>query len=71
MIATRDDDKFPCLVVTSEEALGTVHRLDQRHVCLGSDKQADIYLPMRGVGAFHAELSENDQHWWYPAVTTT
>ena len=63
MIATRDDDKFPCLVVTSEEALGTVHRLDQRHVCLGSDKQADIYLPMRGVGAFHAELSENDQQW--------
>lgn len=62
MAALDNNIKFPCLVITSEDGLGTVHRLEQDVVTLGSDEKANVYLPMRGVGPAHTILSRTDQN---------
>ena len=54
---------FPCLVVTSDEGLGTVHRLTKKQLLVGSSETSDIYLPMRGVDSQHVKIDATGDAW--------
>ena len=55
---------YPCLIITSEEGLGTVCRLTGPEMVIGSDEGAGLFLPMRGVDRQHAELLLDDSGTW-------
>ena len=56
---------FPCLIITSEEGLGTVFRLSGPKMTIGSDEDAALFLPMRGVDRHHAELQVDASETWH------
>ena len=58
-------EAFPCLIITSEEGLGTVCRLTAPKMIIGSDEDAGLFLPMRGVDRHHAELQLDDSGAWH------
>lgn len=53
----------PCLVVTSDEGLGSVYRLSEAIMRLGSSESADLYLPMRGVESLHVSIAPKGEGW--------
>ena len=59
----KNDALFPCLVVTSEEGLGTIHRLEKQQVVIGSSESSDVYLPMRGVDSQHVKIDAEGDSW--------
>ena len=54
----------PCLIITSEEGLGTVCQLTGPTMVIGSDEDAGLFLPMRGVDRHHAELQLDESNTW-------
>ena len=54
----------PCLIITSEEGLGTVCQLTGPTMVFGSDEDAGPFLPMRGVDRHHAEVQLDESNTW-------
>ena len=64
MSKSASKESFPCLIITSEEGLGTVCRITGPSMVIGSDGDAGLFLPMRGVDRQHAELNVDEAGVW-------
>ncbi len=64
MSKSASKESFPCLIITSEEGLGTVCRITGPRMVIGSDEDASLFLPMRGVDRQHAELNVDEAGAW-------